>query len=484
LRVLATIVLCLLMGTCSPHLSLLEQVQREGVLRAVTRNAPTTYYIGPEGPVGPEYELARGFAEHLGAELEIYTLDSVGQILPEVMEGRAHLAAAALTVTSVRQAELEFGPEYRQVTHQLVYRAGAAMPADLQQTWGRRIEVVAGSSFVDTLEALRERSPGLTWLENPALDVQELLGRVAAGEIDFTVADSTAVLINRYFHPDIRVAFDLSEARPVAWAFRANRDRSLVEAAERYFEEIKSSGRLAGLLDRYYGHTERFDYVGTRTFLHHVDTRLPRFRTHFEEAAADQALDWRLLAALGYQESHWNPQAVSPTGVRGLMMLTARTAQAMGVQDREDPVQSIHGGARYLREVAERIPERIPEPDRTWMTLAAYNVGWGHLEDARRITQLRGLDPDRWVHVRDSLPLLSQERWYRNTRYGYARGWEPVRFVDNIRRYYEVLAWMTAESAEQPVVETKVPELRFRERSRVLEIEAPAPIPAAPGRSA
>lgn len=441
-----------MLGTCSPHLSLLVQVQREGVLRVVTRNAPTTYYIGPEGPVGPEYDLARGFADYLGVELEIYTLDAVSQLLPEVEEGRAHVAAAALTVTAVRQASLEFGPEYRRVTHQLVYREGSPAPQALEHTYGRRIEVVAGSSFVDTLEHLRHTSPGLTWLENPALDVQELLGRVSAGEIDYTLADSTAVLINRYFHPDIRVAFDVSESRPIAWAFRAGRDRSLLEAAERHFAEIKSNGRLADVMDRYYGHTDRFDYVGARTFLRHIESRLPSFRAMFEEAAAEQQIDWRLLAAVAYQESHWNPRAISRTGVRGMMMLTSRTAEALGVTDREDAGQSISGGAAYLRQIMDRIPARIPEPDRTWMALAAYNVGLGHLEDARRITEGREMDPVRWAHVRQSLPLLAQERWYRGTRFGYARGWEPVRFVDNIRRYYEALAWITAEANEKPLV--------------------------------
>jgi membrane-bound lytic murein transglycosylase F len=453
MRVLATIVLCLLLGTCSPHLNLLEQVQRSGVLKVVTRNAPTTYYIGPEGPVGPEYELVKGFADYLDVALEIHTLDSVSQLLPEVAHGRAHLAAAWLTVAPVREDLLVFGPEYRWVTQQLVYRQGTPMPQTLEQTYGRRIEIPAESSFVTTLERLRTTAPGLTWLENPVLDVQELLAQVAAGEVDLTLADSTAVLINRYFHPDIRVAFDVGEPRPVAWLFRArHQDRSLLDAAERYFAEPHMEAKLADILDRYYGHTERFDYVGTRTFLQHIETRLPRYRAFFEQAAAEYGFDWRLLAALGYQESHWDPAAVSPTGVRGLMMLTLRTAEAMGVSDREDPEESILGGARYLRKVADGIPARVPEPDRAWMALAAYNVGSGHLEDARRITQGRGFDADRWAHVRESLPLLTQERWYRQTRYGYARGWEPVRFVENIRRYYEVLAWITADGYDKEIV--------------------------------
>jgi membrane-bound lytic murein transglycosylase F len=446
LRVLGIIVLVMLLGTCSPRLSLVEQVQRTGVLKVVTRNSPTAYYIGPEGPVGPEYELAQGFAEFLGVALEIHPLATVSQSLIEVAGGRAHLAAAALTVSPALREQFEFGPEYRRVSQQLVYRVGTSMPRTLADTYGRRIEVPASSSFVDTLEELRLAAPGLTWLEHPTLDVQELLARVSVGETDLTLADSTTVLVNRYFHPDIRVAFDVGEPSPVAWVFRAQRDRSLVAAAEDYFAELLANHRIAEIMDRYYGHTERFDYVGTRTFLQHIEQRLPSYRGLFEEAATQFGFDWRLLAALSYQESHWNPEAVSPTGVRGLMMLTLRTAEAMGVSDREDPAQSILGGARYLRKVIERIPARIPEPDRSLMALAAYNVGSGHLEDARRIAQHRGLDPDRWVHVRDSLPLLTQEKWHHVTRFGYARGWEPVRFVDNIRRYYEVMAWITADS--------------------------------------
>jgi membrane-bound lytic murein transglycosylase F len=445
-RALGIIVLVLLLGTCSPKLSVLEQVQLTGVLKVATRNSPTAYYIGPEGPVGPEYELAQGFADYLGVALEIYPLETVAQSLAEVAGGRAHLAAASLTVSPGRQEEFAYGPAYRTVSQQLVYRLGTFMPRTLTDTYGRRIEVPANSTFVNTLEELRLSSPGLTWLEHPTLDVQELLARVSAGEVDLTVADSTAVLVNRYFHPDIRVAFDVGEPSPVAWAFRAQRDRSLVTAAEEYFAQLFEHDRVAEIMDRYFGHTERFDYVGTRTFLQHIEQRLPRYRRLFEEAAAEFGFDWRLLAALSYQESHWNPEAISPTGVRGLMMLTLRTAAAMGVSDREDPNQSIHGGARYLRTVVERIPARIPDPDRTLMALAAYNIGSGHLEDARRLAQHRGFDPDRWVHVRDNLPLLTQERWHHVTRFGYARGWEPVRFVDNIRRYYEVLAWITADS--------------------------------------
>ncbi|MBT8143474.1 MAG: transglycosylase SLT domain-containing protein, partial [Gammaproteobacteria bacterium] len=208
---------------------------------------------------------------------------------------------------------------------------------------------------------------------------------------------------------------------------------------------LTASQQAQRTLDKYYGYRGEFDYVGTRRFLRHVESRLPQYQEMFDEAAERVDVDWKLLAAVGYQESHWNPDAVSPTGVRGLMMLTRATAGQLGIENRRDPEASISGGARYLVRVRSKIPERIPEPDRTYMALAAYNVGFGHLEDARVLTQRFGKDPDLWKDVREHLPLLAQRKYYTTVRRGYARGWEPVLYVDNIRRYYDLLQWYFSE---------------------------------------
>jgi membrane-bound lytic murein transglycosylase F len=159
----------------------------------------------------------------------------------------------------------------------------------------------------------------------------------------------------------------------------------------------------------------------------------------FRKYAKKYDLDWRMLVAIGYQESLLNPDAVSPTGVRGLMMLTRKTAKEMGIKNRLDPENSIKGGAKYFDITRKSIPDEVKEPDRTWFALAAYNVGFYHLEDARIITEKRGLDPNKWLDVKTSLPLLAQRKWYKDTKYGYARGWEPVRYVENIRSYYDIL---------------------------------------------
>src|SRR5690606_27155282 len=188
-------------------------------------------------------------------------------------------------------------------------------------------------------------------------------------------------------------------------------------------------------------------YVGSRAFVRHFEARLPLYRDLFKAAAEATGTDWRLLAAMAYQESHWNPEATSPTGVRGMMMLTERTADMMGVKDRLDAAESIMGGARYFKRVLGKIPERIPEPDRSWLAVAAYNVGFGHLEDARILTESQGGDPDDWTAVRERLPLLSEEEWHRRVPRGYAPGGQAVTYVDNVQQYYELLMWMGSREA-------------------------------------
>lgn len=427
--------------TCSEPPTALEMVRQSGKLRVVTRNSPTTYYLGPHGPLGPEYEFARRFADHLGVELEIFSAGDLQAVLPALLGHEADIAAAGLTITDERSDRVRFATPYQRVSQQLIYRIGTRRPRSVEDVVGTRLEIIAGSSHAPTLRRLKREHPDLAWTEVPATHSDDLMYRVAEKEIDFTIADSAEVDISRRYHPELRVAFEVGSGDELAWAFRRLDDTTLYDEAQAFFAELAAQGETERILERYYGYTGDFDYVGTRRFLRHIETRLPRYLDLFQEAAARHGLDWHLLAAQGYQESHWNPRAVSPTGVRGIMMLTQAAAADLGIDNRIDPRQSIRGGARYLLRMKRRIPERIPEPDRTWMALAAYNVGFWHLEDARIITQLRGGDPDRWTDVRENLPLLAQSKWYRRVKRGYARGWEPVTYVDNIRSYLDLLQW-------------------------------------------
>ena len=305
----------------------------------------------------------------------------------------------------------------------------------------------------EDLERLRVHYPDLELVTHDGKDSFDLLEMVEYGKILYAVAGSNEVAYARISLPELRVGFDLTGPEPLGWAVRKSpQDDSLIKAIREFHDHVRGNGQLAGAIERFYGLAGAFDYVEARSFIDRYHERLPELEPYFMSAASEFGFDWRLLAAVSYQESHWNKAARSPTGVRGLMMLTQQTARQVGISDRLDPVLSVHGGARYLTTLVDRVPGRIPEPDRTWFALAAYNVGFGHLEDARVITQKNGGDPDTWADVKKSLPLLTEHKWYSQTRYGYARGHEPVRFVENIRRYHDMLAHLTYADATAETV--------------------------------
>ena len=293
---------------------------------------------------------------------------------------------------------------------------------------------------------MRTVYPNLSWVENPTTETEELLYRLSRREFDYTVADSNEFAIGRAFHPEIRVAFDLSGGKALAWAVDT-RDASLLKRVTAFFSSAQGRRSLSHRSSRRTTATRIASTTSSRGSSSITSKRACRNTgTGFARRRPKIGVDWRLLAAIGYQESHWDPTATSPTGVRGLMMLTEQTARALDVTDRLDPRASIFGGARYFVWIRNQIPQRILEPDRTWFTLAAYNVGMGHLEDARILTQMHGKNPDSWNDVREHLPLLTQSKWYTRVKRGYARGWEPVRFVENIRSYMDILDWVATES--------------------------------------
>ncbi len=312
--------------------------------------------------------------------------------------------------------------------------------------------VIAGSSYEDSLIEARKSVPELEWESRSDVGVEELLLAVADGAIDVTLLDSSIYNLNGHYYPRVAEAFTLPESLPLAWAFQPGPDDSLVQKAREFMLEASNSNLLQGIHNAFYQPETQLDRVKMFQFLRQVRERLPDLLPFFRQAADKLDLDWRLLAAIGYQESHWDPLAESRTGVRGLMMLTKRTANLLGVTDRLDPEESIDGGARYLQRLRKRLPGDIGEPDRTWMALAAYNLGMGHLEDVRVLTEIQGGNPDSWDDVSERLELLGHEQWHQQTRYGFARGLEAKQFVENIQAYYEILVWM--DTRDHPLLMT------------------------------
>jgi membrane-bound lytic murein transglycosylase F len=425
--------------------SALQQIRTRGELRVVTLNLPTCYYLGAQGTEGLEFDLATAYAAYLGVKLHMYPVANERALQAELAAGRADIAAASLTATPEWSRVADAADPYTLVPQLVVYHRNGTKPRDTLQLESAKLAVRAGTPQERILARLKSTvAPSLHW-EETAPSVADPIEDVDSGQADYAITDEREFSFAHHLYPNVLVGFALPEKRPVQWMVRHGAP-GLLDSVNTFFHNLAASGRLQQMVQESSGDTRPFAYEESREFQAHVNDRLPQFRSWFEAAAAQSGIDWRLLAAVGYQESKWDPRAASNEGAVGVMMLTADTAQAMGIKDRTDPAQSIAAGARYLAQVREMIPERIAEPDRTWLTIAAYNVGFGHLEDARIIAQAHGKNPDSWADVREQLPLLAQERWYDRAKRGYARGWEPVQFVDRIQRYLTLLEWQPGEA--------------------------------------
>lgn len=411
-----------------------------GVLKVATRNGSTTYYLDRhQNPVGPEYALITDYAKARGWEVEWELYQSTAKVIEVLATDSVHLAAAGLTHRKSRDEKFAWGPAHTEVTEQLVcHRDHRPLPDSNAELSEFEIMLTAGSSYVDTLEAIKVDYPEVNFRENSRTS-ELILAAVAEKDVQCTVADSNIVQVMRRHFPNLEVAMDLTDGRNLGWYAPAEY-KAVADDAHEWMNSRAGDEAIGRMENRYYSYISEFDFVDMRALNRHIDARLPDYIDEFETAEKDTGMPADLLAALAYQESHWDPNAVSPTGVRGIMMLTQATAKELGVEDRTDPEEAIDGGARYLADRHRRLPESIPEPDRTYLALASYNIGRGHLLDARELARELGKNPDSWADMREVLPLKADKRFYPSTRYGYARGYEPVHYVQRIRNYRDVIS--------------------------------------------
>jgi len=391
-----------------------------------------------QGSVEAEFrqQLISLFAKQSRLQVRLLPLPS-DKVIPALMTGRAHIAATGMRINL--GGGLRFAPSYQSVSEEVVC---TNPPPHIDGLVGRKIAVVDGSAQEDALREAQQKIPALHWESRRQQTVAELLSEVANGKLECTVANEEQLAMARNFHPQMDAAFDLGPPSKLAWALAPNGDEALFDEVQKFFKLIKQDGTLRHLLDRYYGHNERLGAVDSVAFLTGTRTVLPHFRQLFEEASMLTGIEWQVLAALAYHESHWNPLATSPTNVRGMMMLTEETADRMKVSNRLDPRQSILAGARYLQLMKEQLPLRIPDEERTWLAMAAYNQGMGHLEDARVLAARNGLNPDSWADVKKVMPLLTQPEYFEQTKHGYARGGEAVVLTETVHLYYDMLKHM------------------------------------------
>ena len=391
-----------------------------------------------------ELELVTLFAQRLHVKVKPVPMD-YDQITHALASHKVHMAAAGLRGNA--ESILRFGSSYQTLSEQVVCKDKP--PKTLDNLAKRSLVVVAASAQEIALRAITEHQPNLHWEAWHQFTISGLLKEVAEGTIDCTVVNEEQLASARNFYPVLGDAFDLNTQSRLAWAFAGDADAELFHTADDFITSVKKDGNLAVLIDRHYGHNERLEAVDAVAFVSKARSVLPRFKRWFEEASALTGIEWQLLAALAYQESHWDPLATSYTNVRGVMMLTEDTADRMQLDDRLDARASIIAGAKYLQLLKEALPDRMDDNERTWMALAAYNQGMGHLEDARVLAVKSNLNPDVWSDVKKVMPLLSRPAYFEQAKHGHARGGEAVILVETVRLYYDMLNRLAPENMQR-----------------------------------
>jgi len=423
--------------------TLAPTVEHPKEIVVVTHAGPNTYYVNADNEyAGIEYDLAHLFESKYAPEYKVKFLvvNKVSDVMPALLSGKADIAAASLPMHALNKQQVKFSLPYHETQQLLVYNNLLNQkPKSLASITQQQLVVPANSRSSFQLAQLHAQNAPANWKEDEASNAEVLLTKVANGKLDYTVAGSQLINLMQNYYPNLQEALPIGKPEKIAWAFSPDADARLIKKVNAYFATIKKDGNLRNLLDRYYGYTERLDPSDISFFLTHIENTLPTYKALFKKAESDTGLNWRLLAALSFRESHWNPNNTSPTNVRGMMMLTENTANAMGVSDRLDPKQSIPAGAQYIVQLKEMFPESIPNPDRTYFALAAYNIGYSHVQDARTLAKRLKLNPDSWADIKKTLVLLNDPDYYTTVKNGYASGGAPVVFVETVRSYERIL---------------------------------------------
>lgn len=423
------------------YLDDLDGIKARKTLRMITRNSPATYFLWRGELMGYEYELMKIFANRHNLRLEVEVAPADADLFDMLKNGEGDVIAAAVTVTDERKGlGVSFTRKYHSIHEQLVTHQGAPPLDSLNAVNGRTFTIRPDHAYWQTAEALQADGYQLT-LKPASSDLMtsDLLAQVAAGELDATIADSHLVAVEHTYSPELSPGLLLEPERPLGWVVRQDNPQLLAELNTFIGKQYR--GRLFNVTyNKYFRNEKRIDrYQAQR--LQNGEPLSP-FDNQVKPLAAQFDFDWRLLVSQMYQESKFNPRAHSFAGAIGLFQVMPRTARELGYSLPLTPETGIAAGVRYLDWTRERFEVTLPLEERLWFALAAYNAGFGHVNDARRLARQMGWDGDVWFgNVERAMLLLSKRQYHSKARFGYVRGSEPVDYVRAIKdRYYAYLA--------------------------------------------
>ncbi len=418
-------------------LTTLENILKAGEITVCTRNNAHCYYLYGEQAMGFEYELAKAFADYLGVKLNVRIAEKWEGMIPDLMEGAGSFIAASMTIMPKRKKWVSFSNGYMPIQQYIiVHRNNKSIrcPDDLA---GKTVHIREGTSYEERLNLLKNKGIALKIKLHDDLPTEELIRQVAEKKIEVTIADSNIALLNQMYYPQAIIACPISEQEFLGWAVNRNA-RNLLYRINCFFKTIKENGKFKEIYDKYYANIDTFDYVDLRAYHRRLKSRLPKYKKIIMEAADYHGFDWRLIAAQIYQESHFNSKARSRSGAKGLMQLTSSTARSLGVKNILNPEQNINAGVQHLKDLYNYF-EKAEGLNRLFIALAAYNVGQGHMLDARNIAREMNLDPNKWSSLSTTLPLLTHPKHYKKAIYGYCRGTQPIEYINKIMIYYDIL---------------------------------------------
>ena len=443
-----------------PHHYRIHEIQERGRLIAATDFNSTDYFIYRGEPMGFQYEKLKMFADFLGVELEVQVVNSLDEAFQSLNEGKSDVIAMGLTVTRQRSEKVDFTLPKLQTRQMLVQRKPdnwrkmrtwddiekqlIRNPMDLA---GKTVKVQKSSAHSERLENLSEE---IGWPiiveEDPLLEVEQLVESVANGMMDYTICDEHLAGFFEKQYPELDIRTPVSFPQNIAWAVRKDSD-SLLIAINEWLAINNETYASKHLADKYFN-SPRTAFMAKSEAVSFNGKKISQYDEILRNISKQHDFDWRLVAALVYQESQFNSDAKSWAGAYGLMQIMPATAKLLGIDSTASEFEQLEAGILYLKMLDDELPKEISGPDeRIKFILAAYNLGIAHVFDARRLAEKNGKDPNVWSGNVDYYILnKSNPHYYRDSvvRYGYARGEETYNFVlevlDRFEHYKNVIS--------------------------------------------
>ena len=438
-------------GKKSEEVTDLDLIREKGKLVVVTDYNSTSYFIYRGQPMGYQYQMLQELANYLDLRLDVKVSNDLEESFDLLNEGDIDLIAINLTVTADRKNKVDFTYPHTQTRQVLVQRMPQQYrqlnPVQLEDSLIRNqlnlaektVYVQKGSVYAERLNALSNEIGATINIKEVPVESEQLIHMVARGEIDYTVTDENVALVNKTYFPNLDVSTAVSFPQNVAWAVRKGSDE-LKSEIDSWLKDFRQTSRYAVIYNKYFKNQHSASIVSSDYYVL-GSGKISRYDDIVKRESERIGWDWRLVSSMIYQESRFNPKAVSWAGAFGLMQLMPVTANRFGVSRNSSPESHIRAGINFIHWLDERFKEEIPNrEERIKFVLASYNVGKGHIDDARRLAEKYGDDPDRWEgHVEKWLLNKSQPKYYRDpvVKYGYARGVETYNYVRQVTDRYE-----------------------------------------------